>query len=114
MGENPLRPRGLLADAGLTHQTVTTERRLFRVACHAALIDLRPALATFSALVHPTDYTLTNALGARLHREGHPGLVSRSVRHPIGLTVAESPTRSTLPSKTDTNRLSLRPLTIRL
>lgn len=31
-------------------------------------------------LVDPVDYTLPQLVGARLHREGHPGLVSTSVR----------------------------------
>jgi hypothetical protein len=40
---------------------------------------LRPAVASFPALV-ADDTALTQAIGARLHREGHPGLVSRSAR----------------------------------
>jgi hypothetical protein len=50
------------------------------VRCDAALVDLRPASAAFAALVDPADYTLTQQVGAKLHREGHPGLVSRSAR----------------------------------
>ena len=48
--------------------------------CDAALVDLRPAVAHVPALVDPADYSLTQQIGARLHREGHPGLVSRSAR----------------------------------
>lgn len=71
---------GLLADAGFTQPDIEMERRLFRVRADAALIDVRGAVAHFPALVAPEDYTLTREIGARLHREGHPGLVSRSAR----------------------------------
>lgn len=71
---------GLLADAGFTGPGIEIERKLFRVRADAALIDLRPAIAHFPALVAPDDYTLTQEIGARAHREGHPGLVSRSAR----------------------------------
>ena len=52
--------------------------RLYRVRLDAALVDLRPATAPFPSLVAPDDTALTQAIGARLHQEGHPGLVSRS------------------------------------
>jgi hypothetical protein len=71
---------GLLADAGYTRPGIRIERKLYRVRCDAALADLRPALARFPALVDPADYTLTHQVGARLHHEGHPGLVTGSAR----------------------------------
>lgn len=80
--------RGLLSDAGFEHEEVTVERRVYRVACQAALVDLRPAIASHPELIHKTDYTFTHTVGARLHREGHPGLITQSVRHPSGVTVA--------------------------
>ena len=71
---------GFLRDAGFTRPGIRVERKLYRVRCDAALLDLRPALAHAPALVDPADYSLTQQIGARLHREGHPGLVSRSAR----------------------------------
>lgn len=71
---------GLLGDAGFTQPGIRSERKLFHVRCDAALVDMRPAIQRFSSLVDPADYTLTHQVGARLHREGHPGLVSKSAR----------------------------------
>ena len=71
---------GFLRDAGFTRPGIRVERKLYRVRCDAALLDLRPAVAQVPALVDPADYSLTQQIGARLHREGHPGLVSRSAR----------------------------------
>lgn len=75
---------GLLRDAGFEHEDVVAERRVYRVACDAALVDLRPTLARHPGLAHKTDYAAAQAVGARLHREGHPGLVTTSVRHATG------------------------------
>lgn len=71
---------GLLADAGFTQPGVRIERKCYRVRCDAALVDLRPVAGLGSPLINPEDYSLTQQVGARLHREGHPGLVSRSAR----------------------------------
>lgn len=80
---------GLLADAGFDglvgrgeRAAIVGERKVFWVRCDAALPDLRPRLADYPALVDPSDYGFTQAIGARLHREGHPGLVTRSARCP--------------------------------
>lgn len=70
----------LLDDAGFNMPGVKIERKVYRVRCDAALLDLRAAVSSYPALVHPSDYTLTHQVGARIHREGHPGLVSRSAR----------------------------------
>jgi hypothetical protein len=75
---------GLLTDAGFEKENVIGERKLYSVACDAALVDLRPLAATHPSLVHKTDYSYTQSVGARLHREGHPGLVTTSARHLIG------------------------------
>ncbi len=80
--------RGFLADAGFDTQAVTGERQVYAVACRAALLDLRPAVDTAPGLLHPSDYTLPRTVGARLQREGHPGLLAPSVRHPPGQTYA--------------------------
>lgn len=75
---------GFLTDAGFEKEKVIGERKLYEVACDAALVDLRPLTATHSGLMHKTDYSTAQSAGARLHREGHPGLVTASVRHAVG------------------------------
>lgn len=69
-----------LDDAGFLRAGIKVERKLYRVRADAALVDLRPVVEDFRALVDPDDYTLTQQIGARLHREGHPGLVTKSAR----------------------------------
>lgn len=75
---------GFLSDAGFQKEKVMGERKLYEVACDAALVDLRPLTATHTDLMHKTDYSISQSVGARLHREGHPGLVTASVRHAVG------------------------------
>lgn len=75
---------GFLTDAGFEKEKVIGERTLYEVACDAALVDLRPLTAKQSGLIHKTNYSYTHSVGARLHREGHPGLVTASVRHAAG------------------------------
>lgn len=77
----------LLADAGFDDRvqrgerpSIVSERKVFWVRCDAALADLRPRAADYPALLHPVDYAFTQSIGVRLHREGHPGLVTRSAR----------------------------------
>jgi hypothetical protein len=69
-----------LEDAGFLVPGVRIERRVHLVQCDSAIIDLRSAAGKYPMLVDPTDYTLTQQLGSRLHREGHPGLVTNSAR----------------------------------
>ncbi len=76
--------RGLLSDAGFEREAVIAERKVYSVACAAALLDFRKAALKHTDLLHPSDYTLSQSVGARLHREGHPGLVIQSVRRPAG------------------------------
>lgn len=71
---------GLLADAGYLQAGIRNQRKVYQVRCDAALVDLRDSVERFPALVDPADYTLTHLVGARLHREGFPGLVSKSAR----------------------------------
>lgn len=80
---------GLLKDAGFesTH-SIVAERKLYDVRCDAALLDLRPQSHLHTGLIHKTDYRYSQAIGARLHKEGHPGLVTQSVRHPQGVNYA--------------------------
>lgn len=79
---------GLLRDAGWQQEDVVGERRVYRVACAAALLDFRPVAAREPRLVHGSDYGFTQAVGARIHHEGHPGIVNPSVRRPGGETYA--------------------------
>jgi len=67
---------------------VIAERKVYRVACSAALLDFRKATAEHTDLLHPTDYAFPQAVGARIHREGHPGLLIQSVRRREGENVA--------------------------
>jgi hypothetical protein len=80
--------RGLLSDAGFEHENVTIERTLYAVACDAILLDFRTVAENYQDLLHKTDYTFTQHVGARIHREGHPGLLTFSVRHQRGINYA--------------------------
>ena len=76
--------RGVVSDAGFDVHEVIAERAVFLVACSAALLDVRQATDAYSDLLHPSDYTFCHSVGARIHREGHPGLLTRSVRRATG------------------------------
>jgi len=78
----------LLIDAGFDKEGVVVERRVFCVQCDAALLDIRTLAETHPLVIHRTDYSFTQSIGSRVHREGHPGLVSRSVRHETGSVFA--------------------------
>jgi hypothetical protein len=71
---------GLLTDAGFENLPVIGERKLYSVACDAALLDLRPLAASYPDLLHKSDYAYARSVGARIHREGHPGVVVPSAR----------------------------------
>jgi hypothetical protein len=75
---------GFLKDAGFEKENVIAERKIYLVACDAALLDFRPHALKYAGLVHKSYYGDTQAIGARLHREGHPGLVTASARHAGG------------------------------
>lgn len=72
----------LLEDAGFNQPGIVVERRVYEVHCQADLIDLRPAIDDFPALIHPADYTFTQQIGARLFHQGHPGVITNSARGP--------------------------------
>lgn len=80
--------RGLLSDAGFEQMTVIAERKVYLVTCTAALLDFRKATVDHPDLLHPSDYTFCQSVGARIHREGHPGLLTQSVRRPEGESIA--------------------------
>ena len=77
--------QGLLRDAGFEHESVVAERKVYAVTCRAVLLDFRDAVRTHPELLDPDDTRAARAVGARLQREGHPGLMIPSVRHPAGL-----------------------------
>jgi len=80
--------KGLLSDAGYERQVVMAERKVYMVACGAALLDFRKASHKHADLLHPSDYAFCQSVGARIHREGHPGLLTQSVRRPAGENLA--------------------------
>jgi hypothetical protein len=80
--------RGLLSDAGFERMMVIAERKVYSVACNAALLDFRKAADEHPDLLHPSDYVFCQSVGSRIHREGHPGLFTQSVRRPTGENVA--------------------------
>lgn len=79
---------GLLSDAGFENEAVVAERKVYSVACAAALLDFRQGTARFPDLLHRTDYGFAQTVGKRIHREGHPGLLIQSARHREGENVA--------------------------
>lgn len=80
--------RGLLSDAGFEQMAVVAERKVYWVTCSAALLDFRQAAAAQPDLLHPSDYRYCQTVGSRIHREGHPGLLTLSVRRPAGENLA--------------------------
>jgi hypothetical protein len=80
--------RGLLSDAGFEalaqHSPVISERKVWSVACRAALLDFRNSARSHPGLLQPSDHSFCQSVGARIHREGHPGLLTPSVRRPAG------------------------------
>jgi hypothetical protein len=79
---------GLLSDAGFNKAGVISERRVFWVRCDAALINLKEKVLAFPELLNRDDYRYCQGVGARIHHEGHPGLITRSARHLRGDTIA--------------------------
>ena len=79
---------GLLRDAGFDRELVFAERKVYSVRCSAALLDFRQTWEDHPELLHRTDYSFAQSVGARIHREGHPGLLVPSVRRTDGKNVA--------------------------
>ena len=67
-------------------EIVVRERAVYKVNCKAILIDLINKRNAFPQLV-AEDYSFTQQIGHRLHREGHPGLLAPSARYTGGNTV---------------------------
>jgi hypothetical protein len=79
---------GLLSAAGFEREVVVSERTIYSVTCEASLLDCRKAVRAFPELLHPSDYSFTHSVGARIHHEGHPGLIMQSVRRTDGENIA--------------------------
>lgn len=56
------------------------QRKVYTVDVDALLLDIRSLTKTFPALVSRSDYSLTQQIGQVIHRQGHPGLITRSAR----------------------------------
>ena len=69
-----------LDDAGFNKPGVEIQRKIYMVQCDSLIIDLRPEIKSYPELLHPTDYSTTQSIGRKLHREGHPGLITTSAR----------------------------------
>ncbi len=79
---------GLLKDAGFDKVGMIAQRRVYLVHCDAALINLKEKTLSYPQITDPYDYKYCQDIGTRLHHEGHPGLISCSVRNPTGETYA--------------------------
>lgn len=79
--------RGFLSDAGFDRAGVAQQRRVYTVHLSATLVD-------------PHSYAATQPLGAALHYQGYPGLVSHSARGPGDLYGVLNPTVLSAPRQT--------------
>ncbi len=70
-----------LSDAGNLNSGVKQERQIYLIQCDALLLDFRPLVTKFPKLISKADYSFTQQIGTRLHREEHPGLVTKSARY---------------------------------
>lgn len=74
---------GLLRDAYWEAiNGICIERKVYLVRGDAGLLNFIPKLDLFPALIDPAPKgnDLTHQVGARIHHDGHPGLISRSAR----------------------------------
>ncbi len=77
-----------LCDAHFDKKEVPQERKIYSVFCDASLLDFRPLTEIYRELIDKTDYGLTHSVGAKIHHEGHPGLLTISARHKAGTVYA--------------------------
>lgn len=56
------------------------QRKVYSVAVEALLLDIRGLTKTYPTLISRSDYSLTQQIGQVIHRQGHPGLVTKSAR----------------------------------
>lgn len=61
---------------------IEIERKVFLVRCDAGLLNFIAKIDDYPALIDPNQegYHLTHQVGARIHHDGHPGLVTKSAR----------------------------------
>jgi RES domain len=71
---------GFLKDAGLHQNQLVTERKIYKLACQAILLDATQLSTQHPDLIDPKSYVFCQQIGARLHREGHPGIATLSAR----------------------------------
>jgi hypothetical protein len=74
--------RRLIEEVGLTRhgKPIIGERRVYRVAADALLIDLRSKLAEEPGLVDRDSYAVCQRIGRELQQRRHPGVLTRSAR----------------------------------
>lgn len=68
------------------NETITRERALYSIHCHAVLVDLSGKRNSYPELI-ADDYTFTQPIGRRLQHEGQPGLLAPSARSASGINV---------------------------
>jgi len=80
--------RTLLTDAGFLNKPgpIYMARTVFKTMCTSTLIDFRKKAQDFPELIHQdvNQYTITQNLGLKLHREGFPGFLTLSARKQYG------------------------------
>lgn len=57
------------------------QRKIYTVAVDALLLDVRGLVKSYPALISRSDYSLTQQIGHIVHRQGHPGLITKSARY---------------------------------
>lgn len=73
--------KGFLDDAGWADiEGLISERKIYNVRCETGLLNFLPKIEDFPSLIDPDDYHYTHQVGTRIHRDGYPGLISRSAR----------------------------------
>jgi RES domain len=77
---------GLLNDAGFIQDGMVSQRGVYAVQCDCVLINLKEKVLQYPQIINNKEYAYCQSIGSRLHFEGHPGLVSRSVRNKNGET----------------------------
>jgi hypothetical protein len=74
--------RRLIDEVGLSQHTqpIIGERRVYRVAADALMIDLRGKLVEEPGLTDPQSYAVCQRIGRDLQQRRHPGVLTRSAR----------------------------------
>ncbi|MDB5971050.1 MAG: hypothetical protein JWQ90_3500 [Hydrocarboniphaga sp.] len=74
--------RRLIEEVGLSHheRPIVGERRVYRVAADALMIDLRGKLGEEPGLTDPQSYVVCQRVGRELQQRRHPGALTRSAR----------------------------------